>query len=142
MKFSPGRTVVPNVLSVVGEEPSTIQSQQIQLMQKAFAEMDIQLADVLSDVAGVSGTAIVRSILAGERNPDRLAGRCDHRVRATKADIAASENSCDTTWGPSEDPVECASGKIRVSGPTGSSGCGNGPGTPSSSSRHGSFRRR
>ena len=41
----------------------------IQRMQKALTQMNIQLANVLSDVSGMTGQAIVKAILAGERDP-------------------------------------------------------------------------
>src|SRR6202040_2555295 len=41
----------------------------IQRMQKALTQMNIQLANVLSDVSGITGQAIVKAILAGERDP-------------------------------------------------------------------------
>jgi len=44
-------------------------SSTIQRMQKALAEMNIQLSNVLSDLSGVSGMAIVQAILNGERDP-------------------------------------------------------------------------
>ena len=45
----------------------------IQRMQKALTQMNIQLANVLSDVSGMTGQAIVKAILAGERDPYQLA---------------------------------------------------------------------
>ena len=39
----------------------------IQRMQKAMTQMNIQLANVLSDVSGMTGQAIIKAILAGER---------------------------------------------------------------------------
>jgi transposase len=62
----------------------------IQRMQKAMTQMNIQLANVLSDVSGVTGQAIVKAILAGERNPENLAKFRDWRVKATQAEIARS----------------------------------------------------
>lgn len=41
----------------------------IQRMQKTLTQMNIQLANVLSDVGGMTGQAIVKAILAGERDP-------------------------------------------------------------------------
>jgi transposase len=49
--------------------------------------MNIQLPQVLSDVAGVSGLAIIGAILEGERDPVKLASLVDRRVRATSATI-------------------------------------------------------
>src|SRR5437870_12528429 len=45
----------------------------IQRMQKALTQMNIQLANVLSDVSGMTGQAIVKAILAVERDPYQLA---------------------------------------------------------------------
>ena len=42
----------------------------IQRMQKALTQMNIQLANVISDLSGWTGQRIVRAILAGERDPD------------------------------------------------------------------------
>jgi len=44
-------------------------SSAIQRMQKTLTEMNVQLSTVLSDLSGVSGTKIIRAILAGERDP-------------------------------------------------------------------------
>ena len=51
-------------------------------MQKSLTEMNIQLHNVISDLTGVTGTAIVKAILAGERNPVELAKLCDGRIRS------------------------------------------------------------
>lgn len=42
-------------------------------MQKALQNMNIQLAHVLSDITGETGLAIVRAIVAGQREPVQLA---------------------------------------------------------------------
>ncbi len=42
-------------------------------IQKALQQMNLQLHHVLSDVTGVSGQAILRAIVAGERDPLKLA---------------------------------------------------------------------
>jgi DNA-binding protein YbaB len=62
----------------------------IQRMQKALTQMNIQLANVLSDVSGMTGQAIVQAILAGERNPHKLAEFRDPRVQASEQEIARS----------------------------------------------------
>src|ERR1700719_1730160 len=54
----------------------------IQRIQKAMTQMNVQLANVLSDVSGVTGQAIVHAMLAGERNPRKLAEFRDNRVKA------------------------------------------------------------
>jgi transposase len=62
----------------------------IQRIQKAMTQMNIQLANVLSDVSGVTGQAIVKAILAGERDPHKLASLRDWRVKASEEQIARS----------------------------------------------------
>src|SRR5260370_9231390 len=43
-----------------------------QRMQKALTQMNVQLANVISDITGVSGMAIVEAIVKGERNRRKL----------------------------------------------------------------------
>ncbi len=62
----------------------------IQRIQKALTQMNIQLANVLSDVSGMTGQAIIKAILAGERNPHKLAESRDPRVKASEEQIARS----------------------------------------------------
>ena len=62
----------------------------IQRMQKALTQMNIQLANVLSDVSGMTGQAIVNAILAGERDPYQLAALRNWRVKASEEEIARS----------------------------------------------------
>jgi transposase len=62
----------------------------VQHMQKAMTLMNIQLANVISDVAGTTGLKIVRAIVAGERDPHSLAAYRDARIHASEDEIAAS----------------------------------------------------
>lgn len=62
----------------------------INRMQKALTQMNVQLPVVVSDITGVTGMRIVRAIVAGERDPQRLAEHRDYRIRATKADVIAA----------------------------------------------------
>lgn len=62
----------------------------VQRMQKALTQMNIQLANVLSDVSGVTGQAIIKAILGGQRDPHKLAEFRDSRVRASEEEIARS----------------------------------------------------
>jgi transposase len=62
----------------------------IQRIQKALTQMNIQLANVLSDVSGMTGQAIIKAILAGERDPHKLAAFRDWRVKASEEKIARS----------------------------------------------------
>jgi transposase len=59
-------------------------------MQKALTQMNIQLANVISDLSGVTGQLIVRAIVAGERNPQKLAELSHPRIQASRAEIAKS----------------------------------------------------
>ena len=45
----------------------------IQHMQKALTEMNLQLHHVVADITGATGLRIIRTILAGERDPKVLA---------------------------------------------------------------------
>ena len=56
----------------------------VQLMQKALERMNIKLHDVISSLAGVSGLAVVRAIVAGERAPQALLALCDAQIRRRK----------------------------------------------------------
>ena len=62
----------------------------IQRMQKALTQMNIQLANVLSDISGMTGQAIIKAILAGERDPHQLAAFRNSRVQASQEEIARS----------------------------------------------------
>jgi transposase len=63
------------------------QASWVQRMQKALVEMNIQLTEVLTDVMGVTGQAIIRDIVAGQRDPKALARHRDGRVKASMAEI-------------------------------------------------------
>jgi transposase len=65
-------------------------SRHILRMQKALTQMNLQLANVLSDVSGMTGQAIIKAILAGERDPHKLAAFRDCRVKACEEQIARS----------------------------------------------------
>ena len=69
----------------------------IQRIQKALTQMNLQLANVLSDVSGVTGQAIIKSILRGERDPQKLAALRDLRVKASEEQIA---ESLEGNWQP------------------------------------------
>ena len=62
----------------------------VQHWQKALTTMNVQLHNAISDLSGVTGQAIVRAILAGERDPFRLAKLRDPRVQASEEEIAHS----------------------------------------------------
>ena len=63
------------------------QASWVQRMQKALVQMNIQLTEVLTDVMGMSGQAIIRDIVAGERNPEVLARHRHRRVKASTEEV-------------------------------------------------------
>src|ERR1700686_2055410 len=69
----------------------------IQRMQKVLTQMNIQLANVISDLSGWTGQRIVRAILAGERDPVTLAALSHPGIHATRQTIA---KSLEGTWQP------------------------------------------
>src|SRR5437773_3797865 len=69
----------------------------IQRMQKVLTQMNIQLANVISDVSGWTGQRIVRAILDGERDPEKLAALSHPGIHATRQTIA---RSLEGTWQP------------------------------------------
>ena len=69
------------------DELVSARSTQCQHMQEALQQMNLQLTQVLSDVTGLSGLAIIGAILQGERDPVKLSQLVNRRVRATPAAI-------------------------------------------------------
>ena len=65
----------------------TEQASWVQRMQKALVQMNIQLMEVLTDVMGATGQAIIRAIVAGERDPKVLARYRHSRVKASAAEV-------------------------------------------------------
>jgi transposase len=62
----------------------------IQHIQKTLTQMNIQLSNVISDISGMTGMAILRAIVSGERNPQALARLKNERIHATREEIAQS----------------------------------------------------
>ncbi|MFN0169400.1 MAG: IS110 family transposase [Bryobacteraceae bacterium] len=62
----------------------------VQRMQKALTQMNVQLANVISDICGKTGRAILRAILAGERDAKKLARLRDPGIKASQEMIARS----------------------------------------------------
>ncbi|MFN2203900.1 MAG: IS110 family transposase [Caldilineaceae bacterium] len=58
-------------------------ARQIQRMQKSLDQMNVQVHHVLSDLTSKTGMAIVRDIVAGIHDPQRLAQHRDPRCRAS-----------------------------------------------------------
>lgn len=60
----------------------------VQHMQKALVQMNIQLHHVISDITGETGMAIVRSIVAGERDGVKLAQFRNIHCKSSEETIA------------------------------------------------------
>jgi transposase len=65
-------------------------ARQIQIMQKTLVEMNMQLHNVISDISGDTGMAIIRAIIAGERDVKVLAEYRDTRCKNSKGVIEKS----------------------------------------------------
>jgi hypothetical protein len=57
-------------------------------MQKELSQMNLQIHHVLSNITGVSGQAILDAVLAGERDPMRLAQLCHAFVKTPHETVA------------------------------------------------------
>jgi transposase len=66
------------------------QSRDVQHMQKALTQMNVQLANVISDLAGETGQKILRAIVAGERDGRVLGKMKNARIHASVDEIAKS----------------------------------------------------
>jgi transposase len=56
-------------------------------MQKAMLQMNVQLSQALSDITGETGLAIMRAIVAGERDPEKLAAYRDRNCKKSAEEI-------------------------------------------------------
>ena len=86
------------VIRAISRQRDTLIAQQaawVQRMQKELVQMNIQLGEVLSDVMGQTGQAIIRAIVGGERDPRQLAR---YRNRRVKANIGEVERALTGTW--------------------------------------------
>lgn len=66
-------------------------------LQKALHQMNVQLTQVLTDVTGVTGLAILRAIVAGERDPVKLACLRNPACKSSEDEIAKALTG---TWQP------------------------------------------
>jgi len=57
-------------------------------MQKALLQMNLQLSQVLTDITGETGFRIIRAIVNGERDPNKLAAMRNHRCKKDENEIA------------------------------------------------------
>jgi transposase len=59
-------------------------------MQQALTEMNVQLANVISDISGKTGLAILRALGNGERDPQVLSQFRHESIHASRQEIARS----------------------------------------------------
>jgi transposase len=55
-----------------------------QRIQKTLDIANLKLTGTITDVIGVSGRAILKALIGGETNPERLADLVDYRIRASR----------------------------------------------------------
>ena len=77
------RALQRQMANLVGERSSCVQ-----WMQKSLDQMNVQVHRAVTDLTGKTGMAIVRAIVAGERDPARLALHRDGRCRKSSDEIA------------------------------------------------------
>jgi transposase len=59
------------------------QTRHVQRIQKTLEEANIKLDTVICDIMGVSGRRMIEAMIAGERNPHRLAGLAVRSIKAS-----------------------------------------------------------
>jgi transposase len=69
----------------------------VQHMQKALEQMNVKLTEVVADLTGMTGTAIIKAILEGERDPQKLAALRHARCAKTQEEYAKALMG---TWRP------------------------------------------
>lgn len=87
--FRPGDAIV--ALRATQRQMSNLveeRTRYVQWMQKAFDQMNVQVHRAVADLTGTTGLAIVRAIVAGERDPVRLAQHRDPRCHKSIDEIA------------------------------------------------------
>lgn len=67
-----------------------ISSSHVQHIQKALTQMNIQIHNVISNITGVTGLAMLDAILRGERDPHKLLTLKDKRIKADDSTIIKS----------------------------------------------------
>lgn len=65
-------------------------AQHVQHLQKVLEEMNVKLPEVVSDIVGVTGMKIIKDIVRGERDPQKLAKHRHASCKHTEAEIASA----------------------------------------------------
>jgi len=61
--------------------------QHTQRIQRVLEDANIKLSNVASNVVGTSGRAVVKALIGGETNPEKLAGLTGNRLKASHPEI-------------------------------------------------------
>ncbi|MDP9224121.1 MAG: hypothetical protein M3P18_09750 [Actinomycetota bacterium] len=65
-------------------------AQHVQHIHKSLTHINLQIQQVISDLTGTTGWAILDAILAGERSPAELAKLRDPRIQASRETVEKS----------------------------------------------------
>ena len=63
------------------------QTRHVQRLQKTLEEANIKLDSVISDILGVSGRRMIEAMIAGVRNPHRLAALAERSIKASPKEL-------------------------------------------------------
>ena len=86
--FVPGETI-QELRSLMRARKQLVreQTRHIQRIQKTLEEANIKLDSVISDVMGVSGRRMIEAMIAGVRDPRKLAQLADRRIKASPKEL-------------------------------------------------------
>jgi transposase len=63
------------------------QTRHVQRIEKTLAEANIKLDSVISDIMGASGRRIIEAMIAGVRQPRKLADLASKQIKATPKEL-------------------------------------------------------
>ena len=86
--FRPGDSIC-RLRALIRERNTVVEqrSDWVRRMQKSLDQMNVCVHHAVSDITGVTGMAIIRAIVDGERDPQVLASLRDRRCRKSKEQI-------------------------------------------------------
>jgi transposase len=89
--FRPGQDICA-VRSLLRHRDTMVKSasSHVQHIQKALTQMNFQIHNVISDIVGVTGLAIIDAIVTGERDRKKLADLTNPRIKADRQTILKS----------------------------------------------------
>jgi len=68
-------------------------------MQHALIQMNLHLHKVINDITGLTGMSIIRTIVAGERDPQTLAALKNSRIRSSHDETQSSQRQLSSRIG-------------------------------------------